>query len=289
MLNPNQMEAYLSCLGITKIRPPSKDFLFQLHKAHVRKFPWQTVDIFAGKAQPIDVQSSTNLMLKGKSGYCFHLNGAFSELLRSLGFKVIMHRAGVQSHGASPCIDSTHLGLVVHLLNDSSLEERWIVDVGLGDMIYEPVPLETGSYTQGVFTYQVEDSKVAEDGWRLVHDPQASFAGVDFDAEPVSDIFAFQPNHDHLSQSSDSRWVNLSIAKNRDARGSNQLIGCVFTEHNETATRITEVTERACWFEVMKDVFGLQFQDYTRMERDELWKRVIGTHEAWKKVQAQKI
>ncbi|WP_100010486.1 arylamine N-acetyltransferase family protein [Lentibacillus sediminis] len=289
MLNQGQVEAYLNCLGIMKIQPPAKEFLFKIHKAHVKKFSWQTVDIFAGKAKPIDVQNSINLMLEGKSGYCFHLNGAFSELLRSLGYKVTMHRAGVQSHGAKPHINSTHLGLVVHLLNESSFEERWIVEVGLGDMIYEPFPLETGSYTQGVFTYRVEDSKVADGGWRLVHDPQASFAGVDFGADPVFDILAFQPNHHHLSKSPDSHWVNLSIAKNRDARGSNQLIGCVFTEHNETGIRKTEVVEKPRWFEVLRDVFGLRFQDYTQMERDELWRRVIELHEVWKKAHSQEI
>ncbi|MGW8956539.1 arylamine N-acetyltransferase [Paenibacillus sp. NPDC055715] len=37
---------------------------------------------------------SVQLILQGRSGYCFHLNGAFSVLLHSLGYRVCLHRAG---------------------------------------------------------------------------------------------------------------------------------------------------------------------------------------------------
>jgi N-hydroxyarylamine O-acetyltransferase len=38
-LNYNQISAYLRRLGISEVESPSKDFLFELHKAHVEKVP----------------------------------------------------------------------------------------------------------------------------------------------------------------------------------------------------------------------------------------------------------
>lgn len=43
----------MDCFDITEIQPPMKEFLFELQKAHVEKFPWQTIDIFAGKPHPL--------------------------------------------------------------------------------------------------------------------------------------------------------------------------------------------------------------------------------------------
>lgn len=62
--------------------------------------------------------------------------------------------------GEEPRVNSFHLGVTVSLNNEAGESEAWIVDVGLGDMPYEPLPLQFGKYTQGHASYLVTASSV---------------------------------------------------------------------------------------------------------------------------------
>ncbi|MNJ49869.1 N-hydroxyarylamine O-acetyltransferase [compost metagenome] len=284
MLTINQTNDYLNRLGIER-QLPTKDFLFDLHRAHVEKIAWQTIDIFAGKPVSIDFKDSTNHIINNGGGYCFHLNGAFSLLLRSLGYNVSLHRAGVQSHGHVPRIDSYHLGLSVSITNENLRAQTWLVDVGLGDMPYEPIPLVLGEYKQDFHTYKITKSSVAASGWRLEHDPQGAFIGVDIDPEDVKDIEEFIPKHEQLSSAPDSTWVDLLLVRNRHKTGSNELKGCVFSQRSEIGITKSEVTNRTSWFEILKEVFGEPLNHFSELEKDELWSKALKAHEEWKRNQ----
>lgn len=286
IMTNDEIKIYLRRLGIADIQPPSLSYLFELHRAHVELITWQTIDIVAGRPAPIGLRESINLMLSGRSGYCFHLNGAFSALLISLGYKVSWHRAGVQPLGQEPRINSFHLGLTVSLTNDQQEEQRWIVDVGLGDIPYEPLPLQVGAYKQGPFLYQVAQSSVVQNGWRLEHDPLASFVGVDFAPEVVQSLDEFVPKHDIYSKSPESPWAQLFLVRQRHVSGSNELRGCIWTRGELGITEKTEIHTKSEWLEVLGDVFQEHLVNYSQEERDDLWKRVHQIHEEWKKSKA---
>jgi len=287
MLTRPEIKAYLRRIGIGEIQPPSLEFLAELHRAHVSAVSWQTVDIVAGRPVPIDLDASVRLMLENRSGYCFHLNGAFSVLLRSLGFRVYRHRAGVQPAGQEPRLSGFHLGLTVGLTDPSGQEQRYIVDAGLGDMPFEPIPLQDGTYEQGPLRYQVERSVVAEGGWRLVHDPLASFVGVDFAPEELEDIEEFKPRHEFYSRSPESPWHQLFLVRNRHAEGSHELRGCIWSRRDANGIEKIEIRSKSQWLEVLGDVFREHLTAYSRLERDELWHCVWKRHEEWKKEKMQ--
>lgn len=282
MMTNGEIKTYLKRLGITDIQPPTLSYLFELHKAHVQSIPWQTVDIVAGRPASIDIREAVQLMLTGRSGYCFHLNGAFSELLRSLGYDVSWHRAGVQPLGQEPRINSFHLGLTVRLNHDQQ-EQRWIVDVGLGDMPYEPLPLQAGGYEQGPFQYKVAASRVDPNGWRLEHDPFASFVGVDYAQETVDSLEEFVPKHKFYSRSSESPWIQLFLIRQRHATGSNELRGCIWNRREGNHMEKIELRTKGQWLEVLGDVFQEHLVNYSKLERDDLWKKVWELHEEWKR------
>jgi N-hydroxyarylamine O-acetyltransferase len=284
IMTKEEIKAYLQRIGIPERETPDKAFLFELHKAHVEHLSWQTVDIYARKPAGIDLRGSVQLVTTGRSGYCFHLNGAFSTLLRSLGFQVSLHRAGVQPSGEQPRINSFHLGVTVRLADDQQEGQPWIVDVGLGDMPYEPLPLIYGEYEQAPLTYKVVPSGVVKDGWRLEHDSsKGSFPGVDYDPEVLPDLTEFIPKHEFYSRSPDSVWYNLFLIRQRGAAGSNELRGCMWTRCGSEGREKIEVTTRSQWLEVLGDVFGEHLVHYSREEQNELWKRVSAEHEEWKK------
>jgi arylamine N-acetyltransferase len=283
MMTRAEIKAYLKRIGIPDIQPPTLSYLTQLHRAHVSSISWQTIDIVAGRPAPIDLHECVRLMLSNRSGYCFHLNGAFSVLLRSLGFRVFWHRAGVQPLEQEPRINSFHLGLTVSLPDDQQQEQRYIVDVGLGDMPYEPLPLQVGTYEQGPLRYQVERSGVVQGGWRLVHAPQSSFVGVDFAPDELEDLEEFKPKHEFYSRSPDSPWIQLFLVRQRNAESSNELRGCIWSKRDRNGIEKIELRTKSQWLEVLGDVFQEHLVHYSKLERDDLWNRVRSFHEEWKK------
>lgn len=285
MITQSEVRAYLNRLGISDIQSPTKEYLFELHKAHVARIPWQTLDIFAGKPTSIDIQESVQLMIHHRSGYCFHLNGAFTALLRALGYKVYWHRAGVQPLGQEPRINSFHLGITVSLLNEQlGEEERWLVDVGLGDMPWEPIPLKFGEYIQGPFQYALGPSRITDDGWRLIHDPHYSYVGVDYAPDVVNSLELFKSNHAFYSRSPESPWMDLFIVRQRHEQSMNELKGCMWRKWSGNTLEKIEITSKSEWFEILADIFNEPLVNYSMIERDLIWDKVNRQHQNWKKL-----
>ncbi|MGE5703732.1 MAG: arylamine N-acetyltransferase, partial [Clostridia bacterium] len=149
------------------------------------------------------------------------------------------------------------------------------------------LPLVAGVYEQGPLTYRVMESGVVTNGWRLEHDPLASFPGVDFDPEAMHDLEEFMPKHEYYSRSAESPWINLFLIRHRHETGSNELRGCIWSKRENDAIERNEIQTKSQWLEVLGDIFGEQLSAYSHVERDEIWKKVQKTHEEWKKAKGE--
>src|SRR5215210_3583826 len=90
-------DAYLERLGL-EAEAPSVEALFRIHRAQVERVPYETLWIHLGETWGVDLSESTQrVATTRRGGYCFHLNGALSELLLALGYDVTRHVGGV--HG----------------------------------------------------------------------------------------------------------------------------------------------------------------------------------------------
>jgi N-hydroxyarylamine O-acetyltransferase len=71
-----------------------------------------------------------------RGGFCYELNGSFAALLTSLGFnvRILSARVARKTGGFSPEFD--HMILLV------TLKDRWLADVGFGDLFTEPKRLD---------------------------------------------------------------------------------------------------------------------------------------------------
>ncbi|MFS0872557.1 arylamine N-acetyltransferase family protein [Paenibacillus xylanilyticus] len=285
-LTHSDLMSYLKRIGIDHIKPPTLEFLSELHRAHVQYLSWQTIDIFAGRPEGIHPANSVQLILQGRSGYCFHLNGAFSLLLRSLGYAVQWHRAGVQPHGEQPRVNSFHLGLTVLLPENESEAKHWIVDVGLGGMPFEPLPLRFGTYGAAPFTYNLTSSAVASGGWRLEYEPNGPSEGVDYAPEVVNTLDEFIPKHEFYSQSAESPWHNVFLLRQRDAVVSSELRGCMLRTHSIEGIEKTEIQSYAEWRDLLEATFHEPLVRYSELERREMWGRIRTAHEVWKRTQS---
>ncbi|GAA2369078.1 arylamine N-acetyltransferase [Catellatospora methionotrophica] len=269
------IEDYLRLLGVPR-RAPSAAYLRVLHRAQVTRVPYTNAEILLGRPGTVAADASLRRVVGGRGGYCFHLNGAFSELLRGLGFTVTLHRAYVVHAHHVVDTELNHLALLVHDLPDpANPGGRWLADAGLGDALYGPLPLVDGEHEQGPFAYALTASPRPETGWRLRHDPAGSFAACDIVAAPaVLDDFAGA--HERLSTSADSPFTGFLTAQRRTAAGVDILRGCTLLAIDATGRREEHVATRERWREVLAELFGLTGDDL-----DALWPGALAAHEEW--------
>jgi len=275
---------YLARLALPNPGPPTVDGLFALHRAQVEQIPYENVEIQLGRPTTVDPhEAAERIVRRRRGGYCFHVNGAFSLLLRALGYDVRWHVGGVQGHDDPAPVGATgnHLALTVHGLPDPACPEGvWLVDAGLGDGPHEPMPLRPGTYRQGPFAYGVRRSDIVPDGWRFDHDPTGSFTGMDFGltaAEPAD----FAAEHEWLSTSPDSSFVRVLAVYRRDHDGVDLLRGCMLIRIDDEGRRQHELDTATEWYDVLDVLFGLPLDDVSTAERHRLWRRVRAAHRAW--------
>jgi len=275
--------AYLSRLGLEAERP-SADALARLHRAHVERIPYETFWIHLKQGWGIDQAESTRrVATTRRGGYCFQLNGAFATLLARLGYRVTLNVAGVHEE-AGPDVATlrNHAALVVEgLPSDTNPGGRWWVDAGLGDALYDPMPLMDGVMAQGRMRFGM--TAVAAGGvgdWHLTHDPSGSFTGVSLVDRPVSmDVFA--ERHVYNATSPESGFARTVTAQRRHAQGMSVVRGCVYTRHDGGVVTTHTCESLPEWLDVLEGEFGLSFSDVSGAALAQLWTSVRRTHDAW--------
>ncbi|MBN1172359.1 MAG: arylamine N-acetyltransferase [Micromonosporaceae bacterium] len=277
------IDDYLNRLGIRRVGSPSVDGLRTLHHAHVERVPYETISLQLGRAASIEPSTAAARIISGYGGYCFQLNGAFSLLLRALGYQVQMHLGGVTGHDAAEPVgaDGNHMVLTVAGLPERACPEGvWLVDVGLGDALYEPLPLRTGVFRQQPFVYRLSHSEAAPGGWRFDHDPTGAFTRMDFSPAPAA-WQDFCTMHLRLSTDPESHFLRTATAQRRYDGGATLLRGCVLTSLTAAGVSQEVFDTPQSWFVVLAEVFGLTLPGVTAADRDALWQRVVTSHERW--------
>jgi N-hydroxyarylamine O-acetyltransferase len=279
-------KALLQRIGIDRYDgPPRLEALSQLHAAFVDQVPYETVQYQltpGGPLEPEDV--AKRIIARETGGYCFQLNGTFALLLTELGYRVRMHRGGVQTVNRPGDIDGSHMVLTVSGLVEDP-ERQWLVDAGLGDGLRYPMPLETGEMEQYPFTVRLRPSEKT-DGWRLDHDPRASLIGMDFESEPVT-LEAFAAQHAALSADPASPFVRLASAFRRTPESVVVLRSVGLSETFSDRVDSTLLENRADYFTALADVFRLPLPHYSAADRDTLWRRVWSQYEDFVRSQAR--
>lgn len=87
--NQGQVESYLRKIGHPGPVELDGKTLQDLQTAHLKRIPYENLDILAQVPLALDPESLFDKMiLRPRGGYCFELNGLYSNLLKSLGFAV---------------------------------------------------------------------------------------------------------------------------------------------------------------------------------------------------------
>ncbi|MEU5314450.1 arylamine N-acetyltransferase [Streptomyces sp. NPDC021562] len=162
------LDHYLAALGHTGPAPaPTLETLRLLHKRHLMSVPfdnqlneargtaiWDGVDI--------DVDAVyKEVVVGGRGGVCYELNGLFRALLTRLGYEVVVLSAGVRGPDGSYGPD------MEHLFNGVRVDGEWyIADVGYsGPSLIEPVRVSPEPQEQYGTSFRVLEG---DDGFRYL-------------------------------------------------------------------------------------------------------------------------
>ena len=275
------IDDYLGRLGLDR-EPPSAEGLRRLHRAQVSRVPYETVWIHTGQRYGCSAEESlARISRTSRGGYCFHLNGAFSELLAALGYDVVRHVGGVHGpDGPSEEAMTNHLVLTVHgLPSADNPDGDWYVDAGLGDALYDPLPLRPGVYEQPPFRLELSKTPGGIGDWHLTHDPAGSFTGMAWWSAPT-DLAAFAEMNTTLSTSPESGFVKILSVQRRSARAVDILRGLVLLRVGDGAYKRT-LESRDELEAALRDVFGFDLDELGDPALDALWQRTHAAHLAW--------
>jgi len=144
---------YLDVLGFTDTPRPDRTTLEGLQLAHLRRVPFENLDIACGTGVPHDVDGAIDKIVeRRRGGWCFELNGAFAALLDHIGYEVRLLGAAVLVGGPTTVID--HLALEV--AGGPDRMHPMLVDVGFGDSFDVPLELnQPGIQTGGHARYEL--------------------------------------------------------------------------------------------------------------------------------------
>ncbi len=141
MLKQRQIDLYLRRIGLENHElEADAESLRLLQRHHMLHIPFENLDIQSGIPIELEIERFyQKVVMRGRGGFCYELNGLFAALLRALGFQVVRLSARVRKEerpdGFSPEYD--HLVLLVRL------DKSFLVDVGFGDCFLEPLVLDT--------------------------------------------------------------------------------------------------------------------------------------------------
>lgn len=128
--------AYLARIGASPKATPTLAALTDLMNRHLRSVPFENLSIHLGEPVSLDEPAMLDKIVgRRRGGFCYELNGAFAALLAHLGYDVTLLAARVYG-------DSTPGPLFDHLTLRVDLGEPWLVDVGFGRFVAEPVRLD---------------------------------------------------------------------------------------------------------------------------------------------------
>jgi N-hydroxyarylamine O-acetyltransferase len=250
------LDGYLQRITYTQPVRPDVNTLYGLHRAHMQSVPFENLDI--GLKQVIRINERAiwdKLIINGRGGFCYELNGLFAWLLKQVGFEVTYLNARVFNREGDLGIDFDHLALLVQIQSQS---ERWLADVGFGDSFNEPLNLdEHGEQVQGLRAYKIERASNGFIVWQKNYDGTWERQYF-FDLQPhkfPEEYEAACRYHQTSPQSSFTRKSIISRATSLDSRISLEDGRLILTTHGQRTERRLESQQE--YQRLLKEYFGI--------------------------------
>ena len=212
------LDAYLTRTGYAGSSVPDVTTLIELHRAHVAAIAFENLDVATGRGVAVDLpEVQDKLVTRRRGGYCYEHGTLFAAVLDRFGYPVhrVLARVGSGDDGPRP---RTHLAIITQVQ-----DARWLVDVGFGSGLLEPVPFDGTAHHQGGWTYRSHPE--TDCSWALQElRPEGWTTLYTFTEERVHASDVVMANH-FTATWPRSPFVAQVIAVRKDAHAVHQLLG----------------------------------------------------------------
>jgi len=265
------VRAYLDRIRYDGDTAPTLETLTAVQQAHLMAIPYENFDIHLGRYLPLDDHSTfEKIVTQRRGGWCYEMNGLMAWALRELGFSVTLLASAVNRSAIGDRAERNHLILKVHL------DRPYLVDVGFGNGLLKPLPLESGVYQQHGFAYglvyDIEDAR-----WHFYNQPYGG-PGFDFTLQPYQ-LNDFSSRCHELQTSPESGFVRNVVAYRFTPTGYIGLRGAVLKTVKPSGELERTIESEGAFRRVLSELFDLNLSSD---QLSTLWQVV------WQKHQQQK-
>lgn len=261
------LEPYLARLGITGPLSPTPEALLVLHRAHALSVPYENLDVQLGQPLTTDPTAALAKLATGRGGWCYEMNGALGAALALLDFEVTRLAGGVQRATLGDAALGNHL-----LLKVDVGDAAWLCDVGFGDGLIEPIPLQEGVHCQGVLRFRLQ--RLADGLWRFHGDARTGGApSFDFADAPADEALLAQQCA-ALQSAPESPFVLNAVVQRHRPDGHVALRGRVLRTLTTDGVRERTLDGPDDYAATLAREFGL------KLPATALWARILARHAA---------
>lgn len=215
------LSAYLARIRFTG--PVRADFatLRALHLAHQRAVPFENLDVQLRRPLDLDLQRAFDKIVgRRRGGWCYEMNGVMGWALQEIGFNVTRLSAGVLRPNDPEPQMGNHLCLLVQL------DQPYLVDVGFGGSLSEPIPLRVSARDDK--PYRLALNELEKGYWQFAEDTHGPPFSFYFHARPGDEVLMAH-RCQRLQTEPDSPFVMSLVVQRRSGETHSSLRGRVLT------------------------------------------------------------
>ena len=262
------LDGYLQRIGFLGPARVDLSTLRRIHRLHLAAIPYENLDVQLGRSVGFDIDAIYRKLVGARrGGWCYEMNGLMAWALERIGFEVTPLAGAVVRDTAGDESIGSHLALCVHL------DRPYLADVGFGDGLIEPVPLEEGTIRQDEFEYRLE--RIDTRWWRFHNQRHGGAASFDFELQPAAAV-RLTARCVWLQSAPESPFVLNAVCQCYRDGQLYSLRGCTLKVVRGSASEMRTIETAREYESVLLEIFGIDPPELPR-----LWRKVRSRHETW--------
>jgi len=261
------LQLYLDRVGVSGSVRPDLDTFRRVHRAHAEALTYENLDVQLGVPVTRDARASFDkIVRRGRGGWCYEMNGLLGWALEEIGFDVTRLAGAVMRDAFGDAMTGNHLVLLVRLEG-----KTLIGDVGFGDGLIEPVPLEEGATNGNPFDCRLE--RLSGGWWRYHNDPRTGGPSFDFNPD-VADEGLLESLCQFLQRDPASPFVQNAVVQRWKDGAHWSLRGRVLRVLTPACEEKSLVASAEEYVGTLKSAFNLDLPAAAS-----LWPKICARHE----------
>ncbi len=264
-----ELSAYLDRIRFEGSVRPDLATLRAIHRAHQYAVPFEDLDVLLRRPLDLELEAHYDKIVRQRrGGWCYEMNGVMGWALKEIGFEVMRMSGGVMRMLAGDAQLGNHLCLLVRL------DQPYLVDVGFGGSLTEPLPLRASEREDR--PYRLGLSELGDSYWQFAetaYGERDTFT-FDFRAAPADEALLARKCQ-YLRTDPTSPFTQNLVVQRRTADTHLSLRGRILTIIQATRVDKKLLNSAEELIATLRDSFDLDTP-----EAATLWPSICARHEA---------